>query len=277
MSRLTRNSAAAKLLRAKFQRGQLTGMEKPKKVWQSSRTFQAYSLESFRVRYNLIRREHLTDRDDYQSPTRARTNDHAKVEKSHADTGRVYAMRLRSRQRASSSARASSPQTSPPRASEHSIAVDTAHLHPHPHPQRVATAFDPLHVVSTWRDAALAQRLSVAVLLPSGVDADMCTVRVCDSGRRLELVVQWPMLMCEPDLLHTSWVRRGDKCRLKRCHPRLVAFEETIARLRAERGGRLRSRACIFLPFVVSTGVLDVHFLKSDAGSIVAYVELEQA
>ena len=57
MPRLTRNSEAVKLLRSKFQSGQLTGNETPKRVYESHPIFLRHTLTSFRTCYNRLKKE----------------------------------------------------------------------------------------------------------------------------------------------------------------------------------------------------------------------------
>lgn len=57
MTRLTKTSRAVKLLRSKFETGEVTGREDPKEFWQSEVVFQEHKLTNFRTCYNNIRKD----------------------------------------------------------------------------------------------------------------------------------------------------------------------------------------------------------------------------
>ena len=52
---LTKRSNAVRLLRSKFEKGELTGNEQPKAAWKSEETFQKHKLGNFRTCYNAMR------------------------------------------------------------------------------------------------------------------------------------------------------------------------------------------------------------------------------
>lgn len=57
--RLTKGSKAVKLLRSKFQKGEITGKEDPKLVWQSDDVFKQHKLPNFRTCYNNVKKDFL--------------------------------------------------------------------------------------------------------------------------------------------------------------------------------------------------------------------------
>ena len=60
--KLSASSKAVKLLRLKFESGQITGKETPKSVWQSEKLFQQYKLLTFRTCYTKLRKEFSAQR-----------------------------------------------------------------------------------------------------------------------------------------------------------------------------------------------------------------------
>jgi len=68
-------------------------------------------------------------------------------------------------------------------------------------------AFKSLYLVSRWQeDENTSEMLSVAVLLPSGIEAGDFHVRVMDGGKLLEVKVVWPMPLIDEQLLHRKWL-----------------------------------------------------------------------
>ena len=55
---LTKLSPAVKLLRSKFERGDLTRTERPNTVWEADSCFQQHSLSSFRTRFSRMKKEY---------------------------------------------------------------------------------------------------------------------------------------------------------------------------------------------------------------------------
>lgn len=52
-----KKSQAVRLLRAKFENGEIKGDEQPKAVWESDAAFQKHKLPNFRTCYNSMRLE----------------------------------------------------------------------------------------------------------------------------------------------------------------------------------------------------------------------------
>lgn len=62
--RMTKNSAAVKLLKAKFLSGEVTTKHRPADVWRQSPVFQRHKLPTFRNCFHKIRREILDSPND---------------------------------------------------------------------------------------------------------------------------------------------------------------------------------------------------------------------
>ena len=59
-TRLTKRSKPVRLLRAKFEDGEISGKEDPKVVWQSNDVFSGCNLNNFRTCYNTMGKEFLS-------------------------------------------------------------------------------------------------------------------------------------------------------------------------------------------------------------------------
>ena len=70
------------------------------------------------------------------------------------------------------------------------------------------TTFRPIYVIGEWEDENEDKRISLAVLMPSG----LCTrkkdhdVRVISGSRSIEISVVWPQAMTDMVYLHKSWL-----------------------------------------------------------------------
>lgn len=59
--------------------------------------------------------------------------------------------------------------------------------------KKAGEQFQPLLILSDWVEpGTTTKRLTVAVLLPSGVTSGMFSVRIADDGNSSEITVTWP-------------------------------------------------------------------------------------
>lgn len=110
--------------------------------------------------------------------------------------------------------------------------------------------FRPIYLLGTWKDPDdhNSERVSVAILLPSGVTKDDVTLNVVDNGHYLEIGVIWPSFLSDHRALHKKWLV-GHKVRtLASYHPMLTCFTDFLAAHRRP-DGSLSSTASIRLPF----------------------------
>ena len=56
----------------------------------------------------------------------------------------------------------------------------------------------------------LAKRLTVTIVLPSGIDENEITVGVCDDNIPLELEVSWPAAIPNPETLLSNFILDND-------------------------------------------------------------------
>lgn len=142
-------------------------------------------------------------------------------------------------------------------------------------------SFKPLFICGMWENAEEEKRVSVAILLPSGVgdargDHDL---RVVGDGMFLEISVVWPLAMVDLQLLHQFWLAREKDCFLPN-HPRLLSFRPFLRNLRPTSDTPIISSYKIRLPIQVKNELAilkrNKNYLKwGNSGMRVLYVTLE--
>ena len=140
-------------------------------------------------------------------------------------------------------------------------------------------SFMPLHLCASWEEPVTTlQRVSMAIILPSGVEPQKVTVRVIEVGKQIELTVQWPQWLVRVDRMHRKWLTKEDK-KLEHYHPEILGFEKALKEHRARMGENVISIAKLPLPFPVESHILEKHFVKyRDGGQeCMVYLRLRQA
>ena len=100
--------------------------------------------------------------------------------------------------------------------------------------------FKPIHIIGEWENERWKKRITVAILMPSGIgtvtnDQD---VRVVQGGNQLEFSVKWPRSMTDPDYLHQIWTKNEDariqlsgSTRASSFRPIIVCFAQILRSL----------------------------------------------
>ena len=143
-----------------------------------------------------------------------------------------------------------------------------------------ACSFSPLHLISEWTEAGtMTRRITVAMLLPSGVEQGMFSVSVVDGGRFVEMVVQWPNALVRMDVLHRKWLStRLIGHRLEMYHPKIVGFERALKGFRRQASDNVESTCRIPLPFTVETHIAEQTNLAEKNSSVrIVYNDLKAA
>lgn len=116
--------------------------------------------------------------------------------------------------------------------------------------------FKPLHLISVWKEPhTMTKRITVAILLPSGVEAGEFAVRVMEGGKSLELSVVWPLPLMEPKTMHKKWLDLDNQSGFASYHPKVVGFQQALKQLRSRSSQEVESVAIIALPFAVQTHI----------------------
>lgn len=116
--------------------------------------------------------------------------------------------------------------------------------------------FQPLSLISTWIEPGSTTRcVSVAILLPSGIDAGHFAVRVAEGGRQLEVTVEWPNALSNLELLHRKWLTAEGGDKMETYHPKYLGFENALKAHRERCVDTVESTARVTLPFAVQTHI----------------------
>lgn len=116
--------------------------------------------------------------------------------------------------------------------------------------------FTPIHIISVWKEPGTTNnRISLAILLPSGVTVGNFSYRVLEGGREFELTVRWPDPMVDLDMMHKKWLTEDGPGRMEKYHPKYIGFEHALKVFRSRSSDRVESLARIALPFAVQTHI----------------------
>ncbi|KAI0557767.1 hypothetical protein FGB62_265g06 [Gracilaria domingensis] len=143
-------------------------------------------------------------------------------------------------------------------------------------PNQFNKTFKPIFSVSEWEEISTAsKRISVALLLPTGVESDSISLHVSANGKKLVMDCQWPTVFTNVSDLHRKWLSEKAKDRIKEYHQKLAGFENFYKKMREKSSDVLVSRGSIVLPYAVETHIYGEHFLGWEESSAKAvYVEL---
>lgn len=140
--------------------------------------------------------------------------------------------------------------------------------------------FKPIYIVGELEDQREEQRVTVAILMPSGSfenhrDHDL---KVSDDGMSLELCVTWPRSMTDLSFLHKSEIDLDPKT--FEYHPRVLSYRPYLRKLRSKADHKVTSTCAIPLPIQVKRDIALVRkcsrlFGWHGAGQKVLYVTLE--
>ena len=87
-------------------------------------------------------------------------------------------------------------------------------------------SFRPLYLKSIWTEPrTMTKRVSLAIVLPSGVECGRFFARVVEGGEFVEMTFRWPGPLVNPEYLHKKWIFRVRMDReLSPIIPKLLAF-----------------------------------------------------
>lgn len=139
-----------------------------------------------------------------------------------------------------------------------------------------SAGFEPLHLLSEWVEpGTTTRRLTVAILLPSGVYPGHFSVRVADGGCILNVTVTWPSPLVDLTHLHRKWLQSKGPERMEMYHPKMIGFEKFLKSCRSRNVDSVESMAKITLPFKVQTHISEKYHLGwNDNTARIVYVEL---
>jgi len=140
--------------------------------------------------------------------------------------------------------------------------------------------FKPLYIIGEWEEPETkTKRLTVALVLPSGVNRSDFTLQVLEDGLSLQLTVQWPAPLVNLKLLHQKWLRPVEKDSdplFTMFHPKVLALEDALKKKRLRATDDVISTAKIPLPFPVQTHIESKTNLGfKESGTKLVYIELK--
>lgn len=130
-------------------------------------------------------------------------------------------------------------------------------------------------MISQWQEpGTTAQRVTVAVVLPSGATSGDFKVRVIEDGDMLEVTVNWPRPLVDISYMHKKWLLQDPTFTTH--HPKFIGFESSLRKLRESVSINVSSVARIRLPITVQPTIVDSFNLgwKDDTCRMV-YVDLK--
>jgi len=68
--------------------------------------------------------------------------------------------------------------------------------------------FKPLYIIGEWEEPGKkTKRLTIAIVLPSGVNRSDFTLQILEGGMSLQISVKWPSPLVDLELLHQKWLK----------------------------------------------------------------------
>lgn len=144
--------------------------------------------------------------------------------------------------------------------------------------------WNPIYLIGEWMNDESETRISVAILLPSGIGkkTDDYSVSISQDGRSLNLSVKWPVAMSSPNVMHRFWTDgNNDQKNRAEGAVRAAAFRRPLCLLRKNTSRPIMSTCTIELPCVVKSESKiveekNVVFLRVDeSGEKILYLTLE--
>ena len=139
----------------------------------------------------------------------------------------------------------------------------------------------PIHTVFEWCDSLLRERLTVIVVMPSGINPKY-TLAVVGGGTKLEVIVEWPSMMVDPEKLHKPFKTIMEM--KKGCGGVDASVQDYITKIQefklhinglGRKMDRFESKATIDLPKTVHAHLIETNAIgRNDEGSRILYINL---
>jgi hypothetical protein len=138
----------------------------------------------------------------------------------------------------------------------------------------------PIHTVFEWCDSLLRDRITLLVVMPSGVN-EKYSLAVIGGGTRLEISVTWPQMMVDSDLLHEPFKKMME---IKKGGAGLDgSFADYLARMQhyklhinglERKIDRFESKSTIVLPKTVHAHQIETNAFGRKDGTRILYINL---
>lgn len=138
--------------------------------------------------------------------------------------------------------------------------------------------FKPLYIIGEREEPSTrTKRLTVVLVLPSGVNRSDFTLQVLEGGMSLQLTVKWPNPLVDLQLLHQKWLKpvESDQTTVfTMFHPKVLSLENALKKKRQRAADDVVSTARILLPFPVQTHIESKTNLGfKESGTKLVYIE----
>lgn len=110
--------------------------------------------------------------------------------------------------------------------------------------------YHPICVQSIWFERGTAQRLTLAIWLPSGAKKKDFTFNISENGSHLEISITLPTFLSDPLQLHQHWISEISKVDY---HPVILGFQKTLMEFRRRKSEEKTSTGYIELPLSVES------------------------
>ena len=140
--------------------------------------------------------------------------------------------------------------------------------------------FKPPFFLATWDEPrTTTKRISLAILLPSGIEPRKFSYSVNPDDRSIfEMSVLWPNPLVDMEVLHRKWITSEGDHKILSYHSKITAFESSLKQLRKRSGDSVSLTAQINLPHSVEIHIYENYNLEFRASSSkIVYVELKAA
>ena len=129
--------------------------------------------------------------------------------------------------------------------------------------------------MSLWQEpGTTTKRITVAIILPSGVGSGDFRVRIIESGDVLEMVIYWLKPLTDIHYMHKKWLSDQDSS-FSDFHPKFLGFESALRDMREDTYSKVSSTARIGLPFTVQSHIVSIsNICFSNDGSNMTYIDL---
>lgn len=110
----------------------------------------------------------------------------------------------------------------------------------------------PQHVISRWTEPGTTRRcINIIMLILSEINIQSCTVRLLETGRELELSVQYSTAMTNAFIMVRKWLDRSKTDRIEPDHRKVMGMEAALKTKRQNASDAISYIASFFLPFTV--------------------------
>jgi hypothetical protein len=139
----------------------------------------------------------------------------------------------------------------------------------------------PIHLFYNWCDLQLRERISVVVVMPSGVN-DRHSIAVKKGGSQLEIQVDWPKMFTDYEALHEPLEIMLEKNRRSKegetekhdHNVRIQEFKKHMKNLESMMENRMESKVLITLPKPVHAHQIESNPIGRRDGTRILYIHL---